>query len=104
MRKVIFKINDLEWMRKFYKLTEESAKDIFKNQESLKVIYTLIGNDKKVDRYELTDYDGNKIDYNSLNGYERGVVLNDCYAYFIGGKYHYTNEPCGVIEIVEEVV
>lgn len=58
-----------------------------------------------MDRYELTDYDGNRIDINSLNGYEKGVILNDCYAYFVGRKYHSdAKEPFGVVEIVEEEV
>jgi len=34
MRKVIFTINDLEWMRKYYKLTEEQFAEMFKDQES----------------------------------------------------------------------
>lgn len=39
----------------------------------------------------------------NLNGYEKGVVLNDCYAYFTGGNYHSNaSQPCGVVEIVEE--
>ena len=100
MRKVIFTINDLEWMRKYYKLTEEQFSEMFKDQESFKCIYTLYGEGKIVDRYELTDYDGNKIHMDELNGYQKGVVLNDCYAYFVGGKYHSdTKEPCGAIDI-----
>ena len=48
----------------------------------------------------LTDYDGNKINLNDLNGYQKGVVLNDCMAYFNGGKYHGNEtEPCGVVDI-----
>jgi len=40
-----------------------------------------------------------------LNGYQKGVVLNDCHAYFTGGKYHSdTKEPCGVVEIKEEIM
>lgn len=104
MRKVTFIINDLKWMRKFYKLSDEQFNDMFKNQKPFKCIYTLYGEgNKSPDRYELTDYDGNNININDLNGYQRGVVLNDCMAYFTGGKY--TNngkEPCGVIEIKEE--
>lgn len=49
--------------------------------------------------------DGNKININDLNGYEKGVVLNDCYTYFVGGKYHSNaDHPCGVVEIIEEEV
>lgn len=100
MRKVIFTIDDLVWMQKHYNLTDEQMKDIFPDKESFRVIYTLYGEGKNVDRYDLTDYDGNKIHMNDLNGYEKGVVLNDCYAYFTGGKYHSdTKEPCGVVDI-----
>ena len=100
MRKVIFKIDDLAYFQKHYNLTEEQMKDIFSDKESFKVIYTLYRNGNFIDRYELTDYDGKKININDLNGYERGVVLNDCMAYFNGGKYHSNGtEPCGVIDI-----
>lgn len=105
MRKVIFTVNDLEWMQKYYKLTEEQFEEMFKDQETFKCIYTLYGEGKQVDGYTLTDYDGNKICLNDLNRYHKGVVLNDCYAYFTGGKYHSdTKEPCGVVDIKEEEV
>ena len=104
MRKVVFKINDLQWMKKFYKLSEKQFNEIFENQTAFKVIYTLTGHDSP-DKYTLTDYEGNKVDINSLNGYEKGVVLNDCYAYYMGQKYHSdTKEPCGVIDIQELIV
>lgn len=100
MRKVIFTIDGLAWMQKYYNLTDEQMKNIFANQESFKAIYTLYGEGKNVDRYTLTDYDGNKVNLNGLNGYQRGVVLNDCMAYFNGGKYHSNGtEPCGVVDI-----
>ena len=106
MRKVIFKIDDKEYFRKYFErqnCTEEQIEKILKGIKNFKAIYTLYGEEKQVDRYELTDYDGNKIDINDLNGYEKGVVLNDCYAYFVGGKYHSNaSQPYGVVEIVEE--
>ncbi|MDO5151694.1 MAG: hypothetical protein Q4D76_20290, partial [Oscillospiraceae bacterium] len=72
---------------------------------SFKVIYTLYGEGNNTDRYTLTDYEGNKIDINTLNCYQRGVILSDCWAYFTGGKYHSdSNSPCGVIEIRESEV
>lgn len=106
MRKVIFKIDDKEYFRR--ELEKENVpndikEEILNSVKGFKSIYTLYGNKKQVDRYELTDYDGNKININDLNGYERGVVLNDCYAYFVGRKYHSNaSQPCGVVEIVEE--
>ena len=53
----------------------------------------------------MTGHIENKININDLNGYEKGVVLNDCYAYSTGGKYHCNaDKPCGVAEIIEEEV
>lgn len=100
MRVVTFKIDDIAWMEKFYNLSEEQKKDIFEDQEPFKAIYTLYGNGTNVNRYTLTDYDGNKISLDDLNGYQKGIILNDCYTYFVGGKYHSdTKKPCGVIDI-----
>ena len=106
MRKVTFTINDLEWFRKFYKMSDAQFKDIFADQESFKCIYTLYGEGKKYpSKYELTDFDGNKISINDLNGYQKGVVLNDCWAYFMGKKYYSdTKEPYGVVDIKEKVI
>lgn len=108
MRKVIFTIDDLEYFKRMLQkqeVTEEAQKDILENINQFKVIYTLYGERKNIDRYTLTDHNGNKINLNDLNGYERGVVLNDCMAYFTGGKYHSdTKEPCGVVDIREEEV
>lgn len=108
MRKVIFKIDDQEFFRKEFEkdvCTGKQADDFLKGVGNFKAIYTLYGEGKNVNRYELTEYDGNKININDLNGYEKGVVLNDCYAYFTGGKYHCNaDKPCGVVEIIEEEV
>ncbi len=108
MRKVIFKIDDQEFFRKEFEkdgCTGKQADDFLKGVGNFKAIYTLYGEGKNVNRYELTDYEGNKISINDLNGYEKGVVLNDCYAYFTGGKYHCNaDKPCGVVEIIEEEV
>lgn len=104
MRKVIFKIDDIEWFRRFYEVPEEDFKKVFEGKESFKVIFTLYGNGKTVDRHELTDFNGNKKNINDLNGYEKGVILNDCYAYFEGRKYHSEARiPVGMIEVIEEI-
>lgn len=104
-RKVAFIINDLEYFRKHYNLTDEQFNSMLADQKPFKAVYTLIGNDKTVDRYILTDMDGNKLYMDDLNGYERGVVLNDCYAYFTGGNYcDGGTDPCGVVEIKEETI
>lgn len=106
MRKVIFKIDDEEFFKQEHKdqLTEEQWNGFFKGTNPFKAIYTLIG-ENYPDKYELTDHDGNKLNYNNLNGYQRGVVLNDCMAYFNGEKY-YDNaaKPCGVVKIIEESI
>lgn len=108
MRKIIFKIDDHEYFRRELEkenCTGEQAENILKGIGNFKAIYTLYGNGKQVDRYELTDYKGKKININDLNGYEKGVVLNDCYAYFIGGRYfNNADKPCGVVDIIEEEI
>ena len=91
MRKVIFTIDDVEYFKRMLQkqnVTEEAQKDILDNLNQFKAIYTLYGEGKNVDRYTLTDHDVNKVNLNDLNGYQKGVVLNDCMAYFNGGKYH----------------
>lgn len=100
MRKVIFTIDDLKYFKRSNNLTEMQAREIFGDKESFRVIYVLYGSEKNVDRYELTDHNGNKVNLNDLNGYQKGVVLNDYMAYFNGGKYHGNEtEPCGVVDI-----
>lgn len=46
MRKVIFKIDDIEWMKKHYNLTEKQIKDIFSEPKPFRVLYVLIGEGK----------------------------------------------------------
>lgn len=103
MRKVIFTIDDIEYFKRKHNLTNEQTQDIFGNKESFKVIYTIIGEGKDPDKYTLTDFDGNKININSLNGYQKGIIINDCMAYFMGGTYFNNSDcPCGVVDIREE--
>lgn len=96
MRKVTFYIDDSAFFN------HEAPRVDLGDQESFKAIYTLYGEGKNIDRYELTDKFGNKIPLSSLNGYQRGVILNDCKAYFSGGNYHGNGtKPCGVVKIVD---
>lgn len=105
MRKVVFTIDDIEYFKQTFKLPDEQFAEIFKDKDSFKAVYTLTGNGNVPDKYDLTDYNGNKIFANSLNGYQRGVILNDCVAYFTGGKYfNDAYEPCGVVKIKEIVI
>lgn len=103
MRKVIFTIDDIGYFKKKWSyLTEKQKDNLFRNQESFKAIYTLMGHGKQIDKYKLTDFSGNKISIDDLNGYQRGAILGDCISYFEGGKYHSdSDEPCGVIKIEE---
>lgn len=99
MRKITFNINDLEWMRQHYKISDKEFDNIFGDKTSFQVTYILVGNESP-DRYELFDMDGNKLNINDRNGYERGFVFNDCYKYFMGK----TSDPYGVISIKEEEI
>lgn len=107
MRKVTFYIDDDRYFRNQFKkenpsLTDDEIENIMKNMEPFRAIYSIIGNGKFADKYALTDYSGKKININYLNGYQRGVILNDCMAYFTGGKYcSNTDMSCGVTHIEE---
>lgn len=101
MRKVIFTIDDLEYFKCLY--GEQFITGFFGDAESFRAIYTLIGEGNTPDRSFLTDFSGNKIPRDTLDGYQKGVVLNDCYAYFTGGSYaNHGSSPCGVIKIEEQ--
>ena len=66
MRKVIFKIDDQEYFRRELEkenCTGKQTENILKGIGNFKAIYTLYGNGKQVDRYELTDYKGNENQY-----------------------------------------
>lgn len=107
MRKITFKIDDEEFFKQEYKdyLTEEQWKEFFKGTNPFKAIYVLMGGEKCPNKYELTDFDGNNLNLNNLNSYQKGVILNDCMVYFTGGKYfNNLDKPCGVIEITEETI
>ena len=68
MRKVVFTIDDIEYFKRKFKLSDEQVAEFFGEKESFKVIYTITGNGRNPDKYELTDHDGNKITLDSLNG------------------------------------
>lgn len=99
MRKVTYYIDDLEFFKADMNLSAENFKEMFGDKESFKAIYTLSGHDNIPEEYTLTDYSGRKIPLDSLNGYQKGVVLNDCMAHFTGGKYDSNaSKPCGVVK------
>jgi energy-converting hydrogenase A subunit M len=105
MRKVIFCIDDLKYLDNLMiaeNIDQEERKNILMGLDSFKAIYTLYGTNNSPDRYTLTDVDGKKILLCNLNGYQKGVILNDCMSYFCGGSYHENGEgPFGVVNIQE---
>ena len=109
MRKVIFHIDDLEYFRRMWTedlnkgrlspdCTPEQIENILSGLKDFKATFTLYGDGKNVSRYDLVDADGNQIGINDLNGYERGRIIGECYAYFEG---YSVENPCGVIGIEE---
>ncbi len=108
MRKVKFVIDDDCYFRQEFKkenpkLTEKQINNILSNATPFRAILTLYGNNKYPDKYHLTDDDGNKININDLNGYQKGIIISDCHAYFEGRtSFNGGNKPCGVIKIVVE--
>ena len=108
MRKVTFKIDDVQFFRKLFKrrnpkLTEKQIDELVSDMKpSFKAMFTLYGNSNFPDRYELTDIDGKQINMNDLNGYQKGCIITDCYAYFEGREYFDNADSlCGVIEIID---
>lgn len=109
MRKVTFHIDDKEYFRTELiekdKLTPEQAENIVADIRSFVATYSLIGKGKSADRYELYNDKGEKISINDVNNYEKGVILNECMAYFEGRKGEFGGDrPTGVISIVEEEI
>jgi hypothetical protein len=103
MRKVTFVIDDMASMGELYK--DDSTEELTKDKKSFKVIYSLIGNED-AHRYELHNMNGNKLNVNDLNSYQRSCIINDCYKYFSGkGNYCFgTVKPFGVVSVTEETV
>lgn len=82
--KVIFKIDNLESMRRSWSennhLSAEEIEDILSDLDTFKVTYTLTRNNG-LERYEIRDPDGNKHGCDEYNAYQRGI-FGDCYSYF----------------------
>lgn len=70
--------------------TEQAVTEIIGDKEYFTAIFTLYGYERNghisIDRYELTNNNGQKISINSLNGYEHGIIINECYRHFYGHK------------------
>ena len=99
MRKVKYHINDLEWMKQHYKMSGKEFSSIFDGQIPFQAVYSLIG-EQNSNKYVLLDIEGNRLNINNLNGYEKGVILNDCNNHFLGK----TSVPRGAVSIIEEAI
>ena len=60
MRKVVFYIDDLCYFRKEFNLTETQTNDIFNGEDSFKVIYTLYGEEKVINKEQTEKVNENK--------------------------------------------
>lgn len=100
MRKVTYTIDDLEYFRELYK-GAENLEEILSAITPFRCEYTLIGEDYER-KYLLLDPDGNKLNINDLNGYQKGVVLCDCQRHFQRKPLESGGEmPTGCIKIEE---
>jgi hypothetical protein len=103
MRKVTFIIDDHAYFQRLYKLPPEQAKAMFSGTRGFRATYAIFSRaegDTIPDRCELTDGTGEKIDLDSLNAFQRGVILGECMRYFEGELRD--RKPTGVLEIKEE--
>lgn len=71
---MVFHINDVEWFKKEYGITNEQASVLF-GQKPFECTYIITGKDGgHREQYELYDSEGKKIDTKNLNGYERSIL------------------------------
>ena len=87
-------------------ITDKEINNLLEGLENWQAIFILTGSDgsKQPDKYSLTDTEGNEININTLNGFQNGVVICDCYRFY-EGKTVFTNNdnsPCGIIAIYDE--
>lgn len=104
-RKVTFTINDTECLRKILKaedsnVTDDEINSILDPLTETKYTFILYGNNNYIDRYELFNVNGEEMNVNDLNSYQKGCIISECHAYFEGRN----NKPFGVIAIKEEVI
>lgn len=100
MRKVTYTIDDLEYFRGLYRGVN-NLEEILSAVTPFRCEYTLIGENYER-KYLLLDPEGNKLNINDLNGYQKGVVLADCQRYFQRKPLESGGEmPIGCIKIEE---
>lgn len=90
MRRTTYLINDKAGFKKNInrvskKLSKEEKQKILDSIIEFSAYYTLEENDKKDISYCLENLQGNKIDINSLNGYEN-MYINECLDCFIKNR------------------
>lgn len=90
MKRTTYLINDKAGFKKNInrvskKLSKEEKQKILDSIIEFSAYYTLEENDKKDILYYLEDLQGNKIDINSLNGYEN-MYINECLNCFMENR------------------
>lgn len=102
MKKITYVIDEYEYFRMFYELDDEGLKGLFEyTLPPLRCKYTLI-EDNNGERYFLTDPDGNAMNINDLDGYQRDVILSECYNHFHGMPFGDDDMPTGCIQIEDD--
>lgn len=104
-RKVTFTIDDSQYLRNELKrnnLTDKEIDEIFAmgTLSEFKGTFTLYGRGITEDRYELFNVNGEKMNVNDLNPYQKCCIISECDAYFEGRN----DKPYGVVDIKEEVI
>ena len=69
----------------------------YKDSSPFRVIYTLKKNETGI-YYELTDFENNPININSLNGYQR-MYTNECFSMFMRNNYNIPDDYKDFIEV-----
>lgn len=104
MKKVIFKIDELESFRREWNrnntVPEEEIENILNGLNPFVLTYILSRDDKGLERYEIIDPNGNNHSCNEYNPHER-TIFGECYTYF--SKWLHDGKkpkklPHGVIE------
>lgn len=107
MRKVTYTIDEKKYFeadlyRQKPSITAEEVEAVLVTCPDFKVIYTLYGDGKFVDHRTLTDFDGKKISFDSLNPFQSIHILNDCVRHFEGESCIDGDMPCGVVSIEDD--
>jgi len=116
MVKIIYHIDDVAYLRAQIAASdvpEEKLDDLFADLETFRAVYTLSAPRRAhgtcPDHYTLTDEEGNKININDLNGYQRGCILSACQSHFAqippeNSDHNVNDLPFGVVRIEQEEI